>query len=151
MSPSKFGSTTTRANSTEESNLALNVQETPPISTSNTEGKGSIVRQVQGRWVIIEASISGQPMDAMKGSVAEITGNEIVLEVGGQHTISTLEFREGTTPLRFDAVSAGGQVAKAILALKGNELTVNTSLTGDSYPASFESGAGLMLVKYRRE
>lgn len=55
------------------------------------------------------------------------------------------------TPLQFDSLTAAGQSAKAILELTGDELTMNTSLTGESHAASFEPGAGLVLVKYNRE
>ena len=109
------------------------------------------MEQIQGRWVVMEASLSGQAMDAMKGTVAEIKDDKITIEAAGQQTQSTLKFQEGTTPLQFDAVNAGGQAAKAILELNGDELTVNTSLTGEAYPTSFEPGTGLMLVKYKRE
>ncbi len=107
--------------------------------------------QIQGRWVITEASMSGQAMDAMKGCIAEIIGTEITIEAGGQKSKSTLKFHGSTTPLQFEAIDGAGQAAKAILEVDEAELVVNTSLTGGDFPESFEPGPGLMLVRYRRE
>ncbi len=109
------------------------------------------MEQIQGRWVITEASMSGQPMDTMKGAVAEIVGNEITIEAGGQKAKSTMKFYEGSNPVQFDAINEAGQAAKAILELKDGELIVNTSLTGEAFPESFAPGPGLMLVKYRQQ
>ena len=131
---------------------------TPETSTTNTEtpetdieSTATVTEQIRGRWVIVEANVSGQAMGAMKGGVAEIEGDKITVKAGGVQAQSTITFHQGTTPLQFDAADSGGQTAKAILEIHGDELTVNTSLTGASYPASFDPGPGLMLVKYKRE
>ena len=55
----------------------------------NPESTDTTVEQIQGRWVIVEASLSGQVIETMKGSVAEISEDKITIAVGGQKTEST--------------------------------------------------------------
>lgn len=123
----------------------------PKKPAAGEPNQGGIVDQLQGKWVISEAAMGGAPIDAMKGSVAEITGNSIVVNAGGVEMKSTMTFDADSDPIRFESVNAQGGSAKAILKLDGETLTVCTALLPDAdYPTSFEGGQGLMVITYTR-
>lgn len=124
----------------------------PTVTTkpATAETEEQFVDTIQGKWVIVEANLSGNAADAMKGGFAVISGNEITVSIGGQETKSTLSFNEEKTPIQFDAASENGQKTKAIMQVLGDDMTVSTSLTG-VYPTTFDPGPGVMVLKYKRE
>ena len=131
------------------------VTKSEPGSTTKTDNTANnqetFVDRIQGQWEIVEANMSGTVIDAMKGGTAEISGNDIVVSTGGHETKSTMKFNEGTTPLQFESTSDAAPTSRAIMDFEGEELVVCASLApGGEYPTSFEPGAGVMVVRYKR-
>ncbi|MFK7821315.1 MAG: TIGR03067 domain-containing protein [Planctomycetaceae bacterium] len=124
-----------------------------PQTPATDEGKSDmgVVNQLQGKWVIVEANMSGAIIEAMNGGTAEITGNEIVVSSGGQKMKSTMAFEAGTDPVQFESTAENGMKSPAILKFEGDELTVCASMVPGESPDTFEPGAGRMVIRYKRQ
>ena len=121
-------------------------------SASGNDDGAQLLKSIQGKWEIAEANVEGTVIEAMKGSVSEITGNKIVVSHGAATTTSTMKFEHGTNPLRFKSTSTDDQIGLAIMELNGDEMTVCTSIDPASgHPQAFEAGPGLVLIKFKRK
>lgn len=124
-------------------------EDVPTSAGASTE---FVPEGIQGSWVITGANMSGAEFVGMNGGTAEITGNKIVVSVGGQTTESTMNFTPATDPIQFESVNSTGERALAIMQVAGDEITVCLGTNpGAGHPTSFEPGPGLMIIKYKRQ
>lgn len=108
---------------------------------------------IEGTWVIVEAELGGQKLEAIKGTKLVLTAGRYQYQTDkGEYKLYPAEAIKAMDIVGIEGPNQG-KTLLAIYELNGDQLTICYDLTGKARPKEFKAEAGRrqFLVTYRRE
>jgi len=117
-----------------------------------------LMKRLEGEWAAVELNQNGTPMppEWLSFGSRTTTGNETKVVFGGQVMVhAKMRIDETATPIAVDYLNlAGGQkgrVSLGILECGGDECRFLMAAPDQPRPATFSTGAGLTLSRWRKK
>lgn len=125
----------------------------PFFMPSNDKPMNGGKNAIEGTWVIVEAELSGQKLDAIKGTKLALTEGHYQYQADkGEYKLYPTEAIKAMDIVGVEGPNKG-KTLLAIYEIDGDKLKICYDLSGKARPKEFKAEAGTrqFLVIYQRE